>query len=136
MVVNYKFEPNKVDQNDLQNLAKVFTKSGLAPISYKQILSKLKIKPNRLSDLLYILEHKDDIKNIGNNIYISIKSLNTILNKVKLFYKNEETMSVAQFKKITDLSRKGAIPLLEFLDKNLFTIRSENDRIPGETLNG
>ena len=45
-------------------------------------------------------------------------------------------MSVAQFKEITDLSRKGAIPLLEYLDKNLYTIRSENDRIAGDTLNG
>ena len=135
-VIDYEFEPTRLDQNDLQKLRQVFIKSGLTPIAYKQILSNIKIKPNRLSDLLYILEHKDDIKNIGNNIYISIKSLNTILNKVKLFYKNEETMSVAQFKKITDLSRKGAIPLLEFLDKNLFTIRSENDRIPGQTLNG
>ena len=45
-------------------------------------------------------------------------------------------MSVAQFKNITDLSRSGAIPLLEFLDKNLYTIRSENNRIAGEILNG
>ena len=135
-VTGYEFEPSRMDQNDLQNIRKVFIESGLSPISYKQILLNLKIKPNRLSDLIYILENKDDIKNIGNNIYIYTRSFNTILNKIKSFYKNKETMSVAQFKEITDLSRKGAIPLLEFLDKNLYTIRSENDRIAGETLNG
>jgi len=135
-LVSYEFAPSRMDQTDLQKIKKVFNKSGLSPISYKKIFSNLKIKPNRLSDLLYILENKDDIKNIGNNIYLYTKSLNTILYKIKLFYKSKETMSVAQFKEITNLSRKGAIPLLEFLDKNSYTIRSKNDRIAGETLNG
>ena len=134
-LVSYEFAPSRMDQTDLQKIKKVFNKSGLSPISYKKIFSNLKIKPNRLSDLLYILENKDDIKNIGNNIYLYTKSLNTILYKIKLFYKSKETMSVAQFKEITNLSRKGAIPLLEFLDKNSYTIRSENDRIAGEALN-
>ena len=62
--------------------------------------------------------------------------MDIILYKIKLFYESKETMSVAQFKKITDLSRSGAIPLLEFFDKNLYTIRSENNRIAGEILNG
>ena len=96
----------------------------------------LKIKPNRLSDLLYILENKDEITNIGSNIYIYTKSLDIILHKIKLFYTSKETMSVTEFKNITDLSRSGAIPLLEFLDKNLYTVRSKNDRIAGEALNG
>ena len=132
---DYQFEPNKKDQDKIQDIKKIFIESGYTPISSRQILSNFKIKPNRLSDLLYIMESKDIIKNIGNDIYICSESLKAILHKIKLFFSNRETMSVAQFKKITDLSRKGAIPLLEFLDKNSYTIRSENERIAGKTLN-
>ena len=132
---DYIFEPNKKDQDKLKEIKKMFIKSGYAPISSKQILSDFKIKPNHLSGLLYVMESKNDIENIGNDIYIYSKSLKAILHKIKLFFSKRETMSVAQFKNITDLSRKGAIPLLEFLDKNSYTTRLESERIAGELLN-
>ena len=43
-------------------------------------------------------------------------------------------MAVSDFKDMTGLSRKTAIPLLEFLDKNIYTIRKDNVRLAGKTL--
>ncbi len=37
-------------------------------------------------------------------------------------------MSVTDFKKIADTSRKFAVPFLEFLDKNKITYRDGNNR--------
>ena len=43
-------------------------------------------------------------------------------------------MAVGDFKVITGLTRKSAIPLLEYLDKNNFTHREANMRYAGERL--
>ena len=42
---------------------------------------------------------------------------------------------MSEFKNITGLTRKTAIPFLEYLDTNNFTVRNENYRSIGESLN-
>ena len=43
-------------------------------------------------------------------------------------------LETSEFKELTGLSRKFAIPLLEWLDQQLFTKRQENYRIRGDAL--
>ena len=43
-------------------------------------------------------------------------------------------MGVSDFKQLLDLSRKNAIPLLEYLDKQCFTERDKNFRRKGDQL--
>jgi selenocysteine-specific elongation factor len=40
-----------------------------------------------------------------------------------------DRFGVAEFKEMFDLTRKHAIPLLEFLDRERFTRRQGNDRV-------
>ena len=48
------------------------------------------------------------------------------------YFKGENSLTIADFKKLTGLTRKTAIPLLEYLDKKKYTIRSGNVRTMGE----
>ena len=45
---------------------------------------------------------------------------------------NNETLSVSDFKDITGLTRKNAIPILEYLDKCTYTIRNGAERLKGD----
>jgi len=58
------------------------------------------------------------------------------IDDLRVFFKNNKILSVSEIKKITGLSRKFVIPLLEYLDQNKFTKRIKNDRIAGDNLNG
>ena len=51
------------------------------------------------------------------------------------FFKVNESLSVPEFKEITNLTRKYAIPVLEYFDKINFTFRVENRRKLSEVLN-
>ena len=51
------------------------------------------------------------------------------------FFKVNESLSVPEFKEITNLTRKYAIPVLEYFDKINFTYRVENQRKLSEVLN-
>ena len=44
-------------------------------------------------------------------------------------------MGVSDFKQLFGLSRKNAIPLLEYLDKQCYTKRDKNFRTKGDQLN-
>ena len=60
--------------------------------------------------------------------------MRTILNDLKKYFSEFKEINVSDFKKLTGLTRKTAIPLLEFLDKNNYTIRKSNFRIIGQEL--
>ena len=45
---------------------------------------------------------------------------------------DNETLSVSEFKVITGLTRKNAIPILEYLDKCNYTTRNGAERLKGD----
>jgi len=53
---------------------------------------------------------------------------------LKKYFTNSVELSISDFKKISGLTRKTSIPVLEFLDKKKYTIRSNNVRIIGQHL--
>jgi len=63
-------------------------------------------------------------------------NLNKVIVGIIKFFKSNSELTVAEFKNITGLSRKTAIPLLEYLDRNHFTERSGNVRLKGKALDG
>jgi selenocysteine-specific elongation factor len=58
----------------------------------------------------------------------------SILSKLRLFFNENNILSVSDFKSFTGLSRKLAIPLLEFLDLHGYTKRISDQRVIGEEL--
>ena len=59
---------------------------------------------------------------------MTIKNFEIIKEKIINHFINHENMNVKQFKEMFDISRKYAVPLLEFLDKKKITYRVGNDR--------
>ena len=55
-----------------------------------------------------------------------------IAEKLKQYFVKSDKLSVVQFKDITGLTRKSAIPLLEYFDRQRITIRDGNNRLKGE----
>ena len=52
------------------------------------------------------------------------------------YFKKNSTLAVVDFKDLTGLTRKTAIPMLEYLDKHEYTKREGNIRIAGKIKDG
>ena len=65
---------------------------------------------------------------LDGTIFFSYKNYLNLLDSLKVFYKTNYTMSVSDFKKIANTTRKYAVPLLEYLDKENITYRDGNER--------
>ena len=81
------------------------------------------------------LESKNDIVKIDSNIFVSYNKIKLMKKLISDFFKVNESLSVPEFKEITNLTRKYAIPVLEYFDKINFTYRVENQRKLSEVLN-
>ena len=54
--------------------------------------------------------------------------LASLAERVRAFLSSRDRMTPADFKELTGLTRKHAIPLLEWLDRNRITVRLGDDR--------
>ena len=61
-------------------------------------------------------------------------SFNKLLLSTRRYFANNTTMSISDFKILSKLTRKNAIPILEYFDNNNFTIRDGSNRTAGKDL--
>lgn len=132
----FKPEFSPKDMDDIKRIKSIISKSGIISISIKEISNASGLNPKRVGDLVHLLCEQSEVENLGNNFCLDRSNLNKVIVGIIKFFKSKSELTVAEFKNITGLSRKTAIPLLEYLDRNHFTERSGNVRIKGKALDG
>ena len=122
---------NKRSQEDIDSIKKIINNSQHEIISIKDLQKKSSLNPKIISELIFFMSKRQDVFSINGNIIISSKSFNNLIHSLNDHFMSNETVSVSEFKDITGLTRKNAIPILEYLDKCNYTIRNGAERLKG-----
>ena len=78
--------------------------------------------------IVSFLETEHKITKIDSNIFVSQEKLKAMKSSTYTFLSKHDSISVPQFKELNQLTRKFAIPVLEYLDKIKYTYRFGNER--------
>jgi len=81
-----------------------------------------------LFGIIKFLESEGTIIKINPDIIISIKKMKSIRESTEVFFKKNDSIGIPEFKEMNNLTRKFAIPVLEYLDKINFTYRFGDKR--------
>jgi len=115
-----------VDTDRLAAVASAFREAGLAAPSVMELARKLKLQEAQMRRLVPLLQRDKTIVRMGDdNLFIHSEALNQLSARITLL--RGKLMDVAGFKQLTGLSRKYAIPLLEYLDRQRIT-RNQGDQ--------
>ena len=79
-------------------------------------------------DLIPLLMNRDQLIRVADRL-VHHQALDNLKQDVLHFFDENEEMGPAEFKELTGLSRRHAIPLLEWLDTQGVTVRKGNARI-------
>jgi selenocysteine-specific elongation factor len=122
----------KEDQQAVQDaLEKVYLKSGLQPPYFKELLEQFpKGQPRQVLDLM-VKEGK--LVKVKEDLYFHKQAIEGIKQKLVQWLKKNGEINTAEFKDLTQTSRKYTIPLLEYFDATQVTIRVEDKRILRES---
>ena len=131
---DYRPEITVKDQKDLDFIQGLVDSSGLEPISLKVLIQRSGFKPGRVNSMLHLLNDDNRSEKIGTDLWIAKKYRDEILKYVRGHFEKNKLLSVSNFKDIIGLTRKTAIPLLEYLDQSNYTQRDGNDRRIGSML--
>jgi selenocysteine-specific elongation factor len=106
-----------------------FSSAGLKVPALKDVLAGLKVDKVRAQKLVTLLLRDKVLVKVSDDLVFHRDALTDLQQRMAAEKKRSPTIDVARFKDLTGVSRKYAIPLLEYLDRVHVTRRVGNDRI-------
>jgi len=113
-----------------KQIENAFARSGLIVPVIKEVLAGLPVEPRRAEKLLQLLLREQVLVKVADNLVFHCDAL-TRMRELLADYKkkNGDRLAIAAFKDLTGITRKYAIPLLEYLDRTRVTRRVGDERI-------
>jgi selenocysteine-specific elongation factor len=111
-------------------IEKAFEQAGLAVPSLDEVLGKLPVEARRAQKILQILLREKVLVKISGDLVFHRAAL-AHLRKLVAEYRRARgsRLPIPAFKELTGITRKYAIPLLEYLDRERVTQRAGNERV-------
>ena len=107
-----------------------FAKAGLAVPSVSEVLVQLAIEKTRAEKILQILLREKVLVRVSAELVFHGAALERLSGMLKEYKKAKgERIGVPSFKELTGITRKYAIPLLEYLDRQRVTRRAGDERV-------
>jgi len=113
-----------------EQITQAFLRAGLAVPSVGEVLSQLKIETSRAEKLLQILLREKVLVRVSADLIFHRDALNVLTGLLAQYKKSKgDRIGVPAFKELTGITRKYAIPLLEYLDRQRQTRRAGDERV-------
>jgi selenocysteine-specific elongation factor len=106
-----------------------FASAGLKVPALKDVLAGLKVDKVRAQKIVTLLLRDKSLIKISEDLVFHRDALNDLRRRLVAEKAKSPKMDVARFKDLTGVSRKYAIPLLEYLDRDHVTKRVGDERI-------
>ncbi|MDD4951518.1 MAG: SelB C-terminal domain-containing protein, partial [Desulfovibrionaceae bacterium] len=106
-----------------RSLLEAYESAGTAPPNLKDVLAPLGLEPKEAAAVLGMLVDQGRLVKVKEGMYFSVRAMDEIRDKVVFFLARNQDMEPSDFRDLTGLSRKYAIPLMEHLDKEKLTVR-------------
>lgn len=121
-------EANGADASRLAALEAAYKSGGLGAPSPEELAAQLAIPPAEMRRLITLLLRERVLVRLGSDSLCVHRSAVAELKKTIQSLRGQ-SVDVARFKQLTGVSRKYAIPLLEYLDRERVTRREGDHRI-------
>ena len=113
-----------------EQIETAFAGAGLTVPAVKEVLSKLPVEAKRAEKLLQMLLRDKNLVRITPELIFHRDALAQLKQRLSTYRKIKgERISVPAFKELTGITRKYAIPLLEYLDRERVTRRAGDERV-------
>jgi selenocysteine-specific elongation factor len=106
-----------------------FASAGLKVPALKDVLSSLKIDKTRAQKIMTLLLRDKTLIKVSDDLVFHRSAIEELRKSITALKPKSPKIDVARFKEVTGISRKYAIPLLEYLDRERVTKRVGDERL-------
>jgi selenocysteine-specific elongation factor len=112
-----------------ERISRAFEQAGLSVPPATEVLARLSVDRTRAQKILQILLRARTLVKVSDDLLFHYSALDRLRGLLAQRKAKSERMDVAAFKEMTGVTRKYAIPLLEYLDREHVTRRVGDVRI-------
>lgn len=111
-------------------IEQAFRQAGLAVPNVSAVLEKLPVEPVRARKILQILLREGVLIKVVEDLFFHRDAIARLRELIAAYRKDSgERLPITAFKDLAGISRKYAIPLLEYLDREHVTRRAGDERV-------
>jgi selenocysteine-specific elongation factor len=123
---SHKVALKQDEEEATETIENAFRAGGLATPAVFEVLAKSGVDPNRARTLLQLMLRDRRLVRVSDELVFHSSAMQSL--RALLAQKKGQRFSVPEFKDWTGVSRKYAIPLLEYLDRERVTRRDGDVR--------
>jgi len=113
----------------LDTIEQAFRSAGLQVPSIEEVIREVALPQEQARRLVALLTRQRKLVKVSETLFFHADSIEDVKKKLREHKKREDRIDVPTFKKLADVTRKYAIPLLEHLDRERVTRRSGDFRL-------
>ncbi len=117
------------DADAQEKLAGVLENAGLSPPRVDELPALIGQTPHRTSSLLKALAGAGRASKVSEDLWFGATALMDLRRRVLAHLSEHGSIDAQSFKELTGLTRKFAIPLLEYFDRERLTLRIGDKRV-------
>jgi selenocysteine-specific elongation factor len=118
------------DRASLEKLESLLRAGSATPPTVTDLQAKVGLG-GRMAGFLKMLEDSGAVVRVGEGLYYHRSALDLVEGNLRAWLSSHPALTMSDFKELTGLSRKFAVPLLEYFDRRGLTLRRGDERVPG-----
>ncbi len=118
-----------VEEDELGEIEEILLRAGLKPPTLREIAQLKGIEVSRVKEIMALLARRGIIVRVKEELYFHSRVLEDLKERLVNYLREKGRISIQDFKALTGVSRKFAVPLAEYFDQIRVTIRVGDDRI-------
>jgi selenocysteine-specific elongation factor len=120
----------KADEERIRGqLAERFQKLGLQVDTANEIIAAIKVDRTIARKLIQLMLKENVLVKISEDMFVDRSIMDKLIADVRALKSQNPKFGVGEFKNLTGVTRKHAIPLLEYLDRQRVTKRVGDERM-------
>lgn len=119
---------NQMEGSSKDTIERVFREAGWKVPQLDEVLSGLPVPRDQARNLVAMLSREKKLVKISEGLVFHADAIHQLKEILANYKKTSDRMDVGKFKELIDVSRKYAIPLLEYLDRERITRRAGDVR--------
>lgn len=132
---DFKIALTDAERELYRQILGIYQSAFATPPEVKEVISKISpSRPTQVTTVIGILSREGKLVEIGEELYISTEVVEKAKDLLRSHFSEQAILTVAQFRDLLNTTRKYALPLLEYLDRQKITIRFQDARKAGSGL--
>ncbi len=126
--------PDQRQKELIERINRTMSEAAFLPPSWAELSNTIGLNETKGSELLQYLLRAGGLVKVAEDLYFQREVLLEAIKKVAAYLSEHGEITVGELRDLLGTSRKYALPLLEFFDREKLTRRVGDKRLPGRAL--